>query len=200
MVLITIRQRLCTCPAVLRAPILFLVLLSCSSNTDNESLKENTRTEAFNEMVDTSTTFWQLDFDTTKATITVPIDNDSYLLKIATYSLNDSSIIWINSLNKGKIYKEVYHNYESLIRLIHHDEAVLDITLDKQTFKDSLSHEFYDRSVIWNIEYNSVRSNRLYFTVDLLVPDTDWMAKGEMAVFYRTSKKGQIDFWGFEES
>ena len=49
------------------------------------------------------------------------------------------------------------------------------------------------------VEYKSIRSNRLYFKANIEFPDTDWLIGTDFAIFYKTEKKGQIDFWNIKD-
>ena len=44
------------------------------------------------------------------------------------------------------------------------------------------------------MEYDFIRSNRLFFKADIDVLDTDWVIGSDFAIFYQTERKGQIDF------
>tara|TARA_R110002049_G_scaffold104336_1_gene250781 strand:+ start:101 stop:271 length:171 start_codon:yes stop_codon:yes gene_type:complete len=44
------------------------------------------------------------------------------------------------------------------------------------------------------VEYDFIRSNRLFFKADIDVLDTDWVSGSDFAIFYQTGRKGQIDF------
>ena len=148
---------------------------------------------------DTVEVVWELDFDTAQTSSDIRIENDNYVVRTEVYCLNDSSIVSINDINNDAIYRDVYHDYQASIYLIREQDTTFSINLTKAAFKDSLSDEFFEASVLSSIEYESVRSNRLYFKVWLNVPDTDWMIESEMAVFYRTNKKGRVDYWGIKD-
>ncbi len=144
---------------------------------------------------DTVIIYWDKNLDTLTERKTIRISNDKYDLIIKSYSLNNSSITRINTLNKPSIYKDIYHDYQSDIFLMYKDQLVLSKPINKHTFKDSLSGEFLEQSILKEISFTSVRSNRLYFNAILYIPDTDWMVSSDFAIFYQTSKKGKVDFW-----
>lgn len=184
-------------------PILTIcILTSCytpkAEKTEiKEALDSQDSTNEPETKTDTVSTIWEVEMDTTRSTQNIRIDNRNYKVEIITYSFNDSSITWLNRSGKP-VFKDIYHNHKSDIYLVEKVDTVFNVPVTKNIFKDSLESEFYERSIIWNIEYESVRLNRLYFSVELLVPDTDWAMKGKMAIFFRADKKGQIDFGGFE--
>ena len=115
-------------------------------------------------------------------------------MELKTYSLNDSSIISVNGSYKG-----IYHDYISEIILTRLNDTILNRKLTKRKFKDSLNNEFYKLSVLAGIEYNGIRSNRLYFKGKLNVPDTDWVIGNEFGIFYQTEKKNKIDSWNYKD-
>lgn len=176
------------------------LIMSCNDQSQNQSKSQSIAEKPAHQTAinaDTTFTIWELESDTTITSQDIQIDNDFYQIRTITYSLNDSSVKWTN--NSGtSVFVDTYHNHQSDIYLIGENDTVLSTSLTKEIFRDSLNPEFYQRAIIWNVEYESVRSNRLYFTAQLLVPDTDWGMKGMFAVFFRTDKKGQVDFWGLE--
>ena len=144
---------------------------------------------------DTVITYWKKNLDTLTERKTIRIGNDKYDLILKSYSLNDSSITRINTLNKPIIYKDIYHDYQSEVILMYKDQLVVSKPINKGTFKDSLSDEFLEQSILKEISFTNVRSNRLYFNAILYIPDTDWMVSIDFAIFYQTNKKGKVDFW-----
>lgn len=85
------------------------------------------------------------------------------------------------------VYNKKYHlNIHSFqdkwnIQLSKDKKEVFNRTVDKTTFKiDSLQ----------NIEYDGVRSNKLYFSAVLPKPNSPL----NFSIFYQTNKIGQIDF------
>lgn len=178
--------------------LITILLISCTPSVEQRTPSAKKSLQNSITSPDTTITFWPTEFDKLTKDTNIQIDNEHYKLTIARYSLNDSSIAWINKQGND-IRKDVYHNYEFRIALFSASgDTIQNLTLDKTTFKDSLPTEFYQRSVLWNVKYDAVRSNRLCYTVELLVPDTDWATWGRMAIFFRTDKKGKIDFWDFK--
>ena len=171
-----------------------LILESCNQTGNGMLNSDLIDTTDLSSGLDTPTTYWQLDFDTITVEQKVRIENEFYDLTIKSYSLNDSSISRINDYDKSKA---IYHDYETEILLTLESDTVLQSTLTKETFSDSLSGDFYKYAVLHNIEYSSIRTNRLYFKAFLNVPDTDWGTRPKFAIFFRTSKKGQINYWNF---
>ncbi|RBW63430.1 hypothetical protein DS884_00125 [Tenacibaculum sp. E3R01] len=181
--------------------ITFSIISSCdrkkSEKTQSE-LKQKTElktaTESEPKTVDTIEVYYPTEFDTIQNFKEVQIESDKLLLGIKTYSLNDSSIVNINGN-----YKETYHNYVSQITLTKLKDTILKTQINKSIFKDSLNSEFYRRCTFDGIEYNGIRSNRIYFKGYFSVPDTDWAFGNEFAIFYRTEKKNQVNSWNFKD-
>jgi len=184
--------------------LIFSFLSSCNdkktkkTETDFKPKTElKTQMEQKAEILDTTVIYWQTDFDTIRENREVKIGNEIYHLELKTYSLNDSSIIKINDLNKPIIYKDIYHDNEIEIVLKKENQAILKSLVKKSTFKDSLDGDFLKYSVLKFIDYDGIRSNRIYFKGFFNVPDTDWAIGNDFAIFYLTEKKGEIDFWNF---
>lgn len=149
--------------------------------------------------IDTTVVYWQKDFDTIRKKHEVKIGNDIHQIELKTYSLNDSSIIRINDFNKPIIYKDIYHDYITEITLKKGNNLILKSQVKKSTFKDSLDSDFLKYSVLRDVEYEFIRSNRLYFKAQINVPDADWSFGTDFAIFYRTEKKGRIDYWNIKD-
>lgn len=184
----------------------FSILSSCdqekSENTQSEfklktELKVKPKPEPIK--IDTTVVYWQTDFDTIRNKQEVKIGNEIHQLELKTYALNDSSIVRINDLNKPIIYKDIYHDYVTEIILKKENDIILKSKVNKSTFKDSLDGDFLKYSVLRSVEYDFIRSNRLYFKSHINVPDTDWSIKADFAIFFKTDKKGQIDFWNIKD-
>ncbi len=182
------------------------ILSSCdrkkSDKTQSElkpetELKEETKPQV--KKMDTTVVFWQTEFDTIRKNQEVQIGNEIHQLELKTYSLNDSSIVRINDLNKPIIYKDIYHDNVTEIILKKGNDVILKSQVKKSTFKDSLDGDFLKYSVLRSVEYDFIRSNRLYFKADIDVPDTDWAIGTDFAIFYRTEKKGKIDYWNIKD-
>lgn len=169
--------------------------IACTSTSEKNNADAKGNAAVVTTELDTTVIYWETDVDTVKADSSIRVGNEYYDLNIATYSLNDSSISWVNDLNRDLIYKDVYHNRATIISLSGKNDTIIAAVLDKSEFEDLLDSEFYNRCYLKNIEYDFIRSNRIYFKVTLIVPDTDWQMDGMMAIFYKTSKKGVVDSW-----
>ena len=181
--------------------ITFSILSSCGRKKSEKLRSEfKPKTELKIEMesrskkIDTTIVYWQTDFDTIRKNQELKIGKEKLKLQLKTYSLNDSSIVSINGSYKG-----VYHNYISEIILTKLNDTILNRKLTKRKFKDSLNNKFYKLSVLTGIEYNGIRSNRLYFKGSFNVPDTDWVIGNEFGIFYQTEKKNKIDSWNYKD-
>lgn len=135
-------------------------------------------------------TYWKTDYDTITETNEINIENETYHLNTKTYCLNDSSIV-----KKSDNITFIYHNYISELTLKKGNFIVLKSQINKEIFKDSLDNDFYRHSILKNIKFNFVRSNRLYFKSKFNLPETDWIIESDFAIFFRTNKKGKINYW-----
>ncbi|MBR9831324.1 DUF4738 domain-containing protein [bacterium] len=149
--------------------------------------------------MDTTVVYWPTDFDTIRKSQEVKIGNNIHKLELKTYSLNDSSIVRINDLNRPIIYKDIYHDNVTEIILKKGNDVILKSQVKQATFKDSLDSDFFKYSVLRSVEYNSIRSNRLYFKADIDVPNTDRAIEADFAIFYQTEEKGKIDYWNIKD-
>ena len=177
--------------------LIFSFLSSCiEKKSQRPQFEFESKTEALDKPKknDTTVIYWQTNFDTISDYQKIMIENYEYLLEIKSYSLNDSSIVKINENNK-----EIYHNYNFEIILKREKDTILKSELKRENFKDSLNNEFYKRCVLLEVEYEGIRSNRLYFNGGFFVPDTDWGFRNEFAIFYKTEKKTQLDSWNYKE-
>lgn len=186
--------------------LIFSFLYSCDNKKPEKTQSEfKPKTEPKTELkvepkkLDTTVIYWRTDFDTIRKNQEMKIGNENHQLELKTYSLNDSSIVRINDLNKPIIYKEIYHDNVTEIILRKRNEIVLKSLVKKSTFKDSLDGDFLKHSVLRAVEYDFIRSNRLYFKAHINVPDTDWSLGTDFAIFYQTDKKGKIDFWNIKD-
>lgn len=176
----------------------FLLILQSCNQTENDRLNSNKDMINSTDLTsknDTVITYWQLEFDTITKKQKIRIENDFYELSIKSYCLIDNSISKTSNYDKSKT---IYHNYETEILLTLKNDTILISKITKETFSDSLSGDFYKYTVLKDVEYNNVRSNRLYFKAFLNVPDSNCAAEAEFAIFFKTNKKGQIDYWNFK--
>ena len=171
------------------------ILSSCNQKKSKKTQSElKVETETGLKKIDTTVVYAQTDFDTISSSQKIMIGNYEHQLEIKSYSLNDSSIININRNNK-----DIYHNYNFEIILKRFKDTVLKSELHKVNFKDSLNKEFYKKCILLGIEYDGIRSNRLFFKGGFFVPNTDWEFGNEFAIFYQTEKKNQINSWNYKE-
>lgn len=181
--------------------ITFSILSSCGRKKSEKIQSEfKTKTELKIETTsrpkknDTTVVYWQTDFDTIQKNQELKFGNEKLKLELKTYSLNDSSIISVNGNYIG-----IYHDYVSEVILTRLNDTILNRKLTKKKFKDSLNNEFYKLSVLTGIEYNGIRSNKLYFKGQFNVPDTDWVIENEFVIFYQTKKKNKINSWNYKD-
>jgi hypothetical protein len=160
-----------------------IILASCVQNTTKEKKNE------------AQVSYWNPSFDTIYNDHDIKIDNEIYILKIKSYSKNDSLLISYDSISN---YKIVAHNSAVDIILKKEDSLVFRKTLTRETFKDSMDAEFYNYSMLTGVNYESVRSNRIYCQAYLCMPDSDFCYQTDFAIFFKTDKKGQIDCWNFK--
>lgn len=133
----------------------------------------------------------------------INIENEQYKLEINKYCLNDSAIrqnISIDGESEGKLMPaiQVYHNYEVMLHLgkfKSDPNTIFMKKISKEIFKDSLSEEFYNQATVFYVNYHSTLSNRVYCKVVLSMPDSDWQEEFICAIFFRTDKISQMDFW-----
>jgi len=177
------------------------LLLNCKQK-DSEQAKteEEANSVVANNKIDTIVVYWETNFDTIRQRHEINIENYTYELELKTYSLNDSSIVKLNDGGRSEIHKDIYHDNVTDIILKKGNNVILKSQIKKATFKDSLNGDFLKYSVLRSVKYESIRSNNLYFKADIDVPDTDWSTELDFTIFYRTDKKGQIEYWNIKES
>jgi hypothetical protein len=139
--------------------------------------------------------YWNLSYDTAYFEQNIKVDNDEYILQIKSYSKNDSLLTSYDSTSN---YKIVGHNSVVHLLLKKGDSLVLDKVLTRENFKDSMDTDFYNYSLLTGVNYESVRSNRIYCQAYLCMPDSDFCYQTDFAIFFQTEKKGQIDYWNFK--
>jgi hypothetical protein len=173
-----------------------VIIYSCSNNVSKTQVKEDAKDSIPH-------FYWSLDLDTVKEEIPISMYNKSYVLKTKKYSLNDSAnhrTVSIDKVdgNEGEMQDaiDVSHNYVVHLNLEYKGKTVVEKLITKDFFKDSLDLDFYNESTIFYSEYKLVRSNRMYFNLVLIKPDTDWAVELKYALFFQTNKKGQVDYWG----
>ncbi len=146
------------------------------------------------------TKYIQIDQDTVVFVKELLLYNLPYKLTIKKYCLNDSAIIKeiirkdVKSNGPNKIL-EFSHNYAVYILLTQGTKEIISRQVSKETFTDSLAIEFYRTAMLHDVKYEAVRTNRLYFTANLLGQLPGYSKEINFAIFYQTEKKGQLDFW-----
>jgi len=175
------------------------LLMNCDRK-ESVTTKVETNSVVVANKTDTTVVYWQTNSDTLRQHHEINIENDAYELELKTYSLNDSSIVKINNGGESEIHKDIYHDNVTDIILKKGNTLILKSQIKKATFKDSLQGDFLKYSVLRNVKYKFIRSNSLYFKADIDVPDTDWSTELDFSIFYRTNKKGQINYWNIKES
>jgi hypothetical protein len=141
-----------------------------------------------------------IDMDTIETEIKLSMYNELYNLKIKKYCLNDSAIANklstpIDRAERTKKVLNISHNYSVQIILMKDNKVVISKQVDKEIFKDSLNSKFYSAGVLKTVQYDFVRTNRLYFKATITIPQTDQNDELQFAIFYQTNKIGQLDFW-----
>ncbi|UKN03466.1 DUF4738 domain-containing protein [Paracrocinitomix mangrovi] len=167
-----------------------MVFASCS----------NQEPESYIQQVDNkqNVIYSEPNFDTTIQNMTLSMYNEDYQLEIKMYSLNDSLVknpIYINSEEYDTITKVTHNNVASII-LNKGSQEIFQKTVYKETFEDSLDPEMMDNIHLYSVNYEAVRTNRLYFEANLGVPETEVTFEAQLAIFYQTDKLGRLDYWG----
>jgi hypothetical protein len=110
----------------------------------------------------------------------IKIENDKYDL-----------VITKNSDYRGRIPS----NFE--IDLIKGNDTVLVSFVDYYCLHDSIREKYSD-FIINEVNYEFVRSNRIYFNATFADSQVKNKITADFAIFYRTKKKGQVDFWNIK--
>ncbi|OBX21013.1 hypothetical protein A9996_18630 [Gelidibacter algens] len=133
-----------------------LCLLSCDRKKSEKTQSDfKSKTEFKVEQksepkkMDTTVVYWQTDFDTIRTNQELKIGNEIHKLELKTYSLNDSSIVRINDINKPIIYKDIYHDQITEIILKKDNDIILKSKVSKLTFKDSLLDGDFLKYSVW---------------------------------------------------
>lgn len=109
-------------------------------------------------------------------------------LKISSYSLNDSGVRV--TLEDSTV---VIHNTASRIILTHNGLPVIDKTITKASFKDSISDYIIRMSTLENVTFEFARTNRLYFKCWL--SDESGKQEIEFAIFYQGPRRSELNYW-----
>ena len=136
-----------------------------------------------------------IDMDTTRVQHMVSIGNGKYPLRVFSYSRNDSSVVNVYG-SQGSIE----HDRAFRLVLEGHDGGDQSITLDRQTFRDSLNTDFYERACLYLVDYVAVRSNALYFEAYVGVPESDNVQRFRLQWFFRGPRTGSMRFHSIPET
>ena len=162
---------------------------------NDETTTENSQSKDITEKI-----YLTNDLDTNETVSKLSMYNEKYSLRIKRYCLNDSAVInevvMLNDSILGrKRVLNISHNYATQIILTKDNKLVIAKEINKEIFKDSLNSQFYIAGILSNVQYDFVRTNRLYFSATISIPQTDQNEDLQFAVFYQTDKIGQLDFW-----
>jgi hypothetical protein len=163
------------------------------------------KTSAENHLQPIDTIYQAVNFDTVSSSQPLEMYNEPYDLTIQKYSLNDSAVInpvyrtREDEPDKMDTLLSISHNQTCRILLKKFDEIVLEKTIDKSVFADSLSNEILIHHSLYLIEFVGVRTNRLYFNLGIGIPSTGIIYKAKAAIFYRTSQRGEFSIWDIHQ-
>jgi len=174
------------------------LFIFCSCGQGNKNDKEKSKNNFTEESIQTE--YQPIDIDTIVTEKALSMYNELYNLKMIQYCLNDSAIInEIQMENENahltKKTISVSHNYSAKIILIKNNKEVFTKQITKDIFKDSLQTEFLKTLTLREIQYDFVRTNRLYFKANLIALNTGLVEEFRFAIYYQTEKIGQLDFW-----
>jgi hypothetical protein len=145
--------------------------------------------------------YWPLDTDTLLSEKEILIDNESFNLKISRYCHNDSAVVnegWSQIGNETQKELHISHNYSNQITLTKGNKIIFDNHVSKDALKERLVGGHYKRLMLYDIQYEFAKENKLYFKATLVPRDTSWIEEINFTLFYQTEKAGQIDFWDVE--
>lgn len=140
-------------------------------------------------------TYAPINTDTIAEEMRVEIENEVYALHIFSFSKNDSSVV--STYFDGSTAVE--HDRAFKILLAKYMEVDLSITLDKNTFRDSLDTDFFKRAGLYAVDYNAVRSNALYLEAYIGVPESDNVQRFEVQWIFRGPQAGIVRFHYLED-
>lgn len=167
--------------------LILSVLLAGCTNSDTHSKEMNAEIDTI--------IYAPVDYKLKNDFKIINIENEEYHLYIYRYCLNDS-LLKRQVNTPGAINLD--HNYGIELILDKVDggaDPIFREKINKEIFKDSLSEEFYQKATIYKADYQFVRANRLYFYVTLSIPKTSRKEKFMCAIFFRTEKISQIEYW-----
>jgi len=176
--------------------IFLLSVYSCepSQHKDNSNSQNTITTDTIEKK------YSPIDQDTAVFVKELLLYNQNYKLTIKKYCLNDSAIIKeiIGQDDKSNGTNKILnfsHNYAVDILLTQGNKEIISRQVSKDTFVDSLITEFYKTATLLDIQFEAVRTNRLYFNAKLKAVEPGNNKEIKFAIFYQTEKKGQLDFW-----
>lgn len=178
-----------------------MTLYSCEPSQHKENV--NSKDTATTNTIEKN--YSPIDNDTIVNVKELLLYNQPYKLTIKKYCLNDSAIIKeiIDLDDKNNLKHKISnfsHNYAVDIVLTQGTKEIISRQVSKETFKDSLTIEFFKSAILHEIQYEAVRTNRLYFTANFLTPEHGYTKEIMFAIFYQTERKGQLDFWFSDSS
>lgn len=170
------------------------VMIGCNQNKNANSESKNNVEDNIELNVskpELSDTICQFGVDTSRKFEKVQIGNDFYELEIISYCKKSSSVKRISVVNQPT---NIVDDYETDIILLFEKDTILKSRVNKKTFKDGLNEELYHYAVLKDVDFDFIRSNRLYFKAFFKILKAEKNIELDFAIFYRTNKKGQIDY------
>lgn len=173
--------------------ITFTIMFSCASPTVKTNNDSNGKK--------ITTIISPNNYDTLADTLSLKMFMKNYMPYVSNFCLNDTGISIVIE-DDTSITTFLYHNYAFNLKLDlkRKNKNVFDTTITKFIFKDSLDATFYKTAVLSELKYEFVRSNKMYFKTFFSSIDSTEFAEAEMAIYYKTDKVGEINFWGFKDS
>jgi hypothetical protein len=142
---------------------------------------------------DTIKNYWALILDTISSKKEFKIDDFEHILKVKTYSLNDSSIVRNLSQNGEPAYLDHSHKMVTDLELIRSAEVIDTKQIDRTDFEQALFPEFYAECNLFSTVIDSIIENKLYLATELAVPDTDNHWKVWYTITIESGALGNLD-------
>lgn len=143
-----------------------LYLLILLSCSHHESVSTDKENDSANK-VEIKSDFTNLPFS-----IYIPVENDSLHLTIAESSSTQTRILLTKS-----------------------NQPIVSKSISLTTFSEGLNTIKTDSTTKMSIQYNFIRSNRLYFLAKLYSQYNSKVDTIRFAIFFRTAKKGELTYW-----
>lgn len=178
-------------------PYILLVGILASSCTTTPEIEDNGVEESDNE-------YAAIDTDTTIQFHELSMYNKPYQLSINHYCLNDSAVynpIYI-TVSGSEIMDTAIsftHNFGADLILKADDELIFNQHIDKSVFEDSLDDFCIEKMSLYKIEYDGVRTDKLYFRTRLGIPETGIIYEMMFAICYLGEDKGRLYKSSFAE-